>query len=160
MGSVLAPGTLGRSVSTTDTEPRTHGRGHQVSPADAQATRAAYSQVWLWRNWPRRWGIDGGIDLTDTFLSESNRRGIDSRLLIASTNRFADSAQEIMADHAGVAGASSAIVAGPSIGRACSLDSRQVRAGLYQAKPLDHHQGRLMGLLWLADHRYEGQQQC
>jgi predicted nucleic acid-binding protein len=73
---------------------------------------AEYEQVWLWADWPGRWGPDRGIDLVartfdertaavqaknygpahtvtkrdiDTFLSESNRVGIDSRLLIALT---------------------------------------------------------------------------
>jgi len=87
--------------------------------------RAEYKQVWLWRDWPGRWGPDRGIDLVaitftdrtdaiqakhygpehtvtkrdiDTFLSESNRRGIDARLLIASTDRLAGSAREVMAE--------------------------------------------------------------
>jgi predicted helicase len=34
----------------------------------------------------------------DTFLSESNRRRIDARLLIASTDRLAGSAREVMAE--------------------------------------------------------------
>lgn len=87
--------------------------------------RAEYEQVWLWADWPDRWGPDRGIDLIartfggrtdavqaknygpantitkrdiDTFLSESNRAGIDSRLLIASTDKVARSAREVMAD--------------------------------------------------------------
>ncbi len=87
--------------------------------------RADYKDVWLWRDWPGRWGPDRGIDLValtftgrtdaiqakhygsnhtvtkrdiDTFLSESNRRSIDSRLLIASTDRLAGSAREVMAE--------------------------------------------------------------
>lgn len=86
---------------------------------------AEYERVWLWADWPDRWGPDRGIDLVartfggrvdavqaknyrpahtitkrdiDTFLSESNRVGIDSRLLIASTDRIARSAREVMAD--------------------------------------------------------------
>ena len=85
---------------------------------------AEYAEVWLWREWPGRWGIDRGIDLVartfdgatvavqakhyaptntvtktdmDKFLSESNRSVIDSRLLIASTNRVSGSAQQVMA---------------------------------------------------------------
>ncbi|MGH2865409.1 MAG: DEAD/DEAH box helicase family protein, partial [Solirubrobacteraceae bacterium] len=87
--------------------------------------RAEYKDVWLWRDWPGRWGPDRGIDLValtfagradaiqakhygpehtvtkrdiDTFLSESNRRGIGSRLLIASTDGLARSAREVMAE--------------------------------------------------------------
>lgn len=67
-------------------------------------------QVWLWEEYPDRWGVDCGIDLVfqhkngdrwavqskcyspdhhitkqdvDKFLSESNRNGIDKRLLVA-----------------------------------------------------------------------------
>jgi len=70
-------------------------------------------QVWLWEEWPDRWGPDCGIDLAfrhrngdiwavqakcydptssiskksiDSFLSESGRSVIDNRLLIASTD--------------------------------------------------------------------------
>lgn len=84
---------------------------------------AEFERVWLWDEWPGRWGPDRGIDLiavrpdgrvaavqaknygerhtvtkrdVDTFLSESNRVGIDERLLIASTDRLARSAQGVM----------------------------------------------------------------
>jgi superfamily II DNA or RNA helicase len=84
---------------------------------------AEYEQVWLWADWPGRWGPDRGIDLVaqafdgrvdamqaknygldhtvtkrdiDTFLSESNRAGIGRRLLLASTDRIARSACEVM----------------------------------------------------------------
>jgi len=87
--------------------------------------RAEYDQVWLWAEWPGRWGPDRGIDLVartfsgridavqaknygsehsvtkrdiDTFLSESNRAGIGARLLIASTDKLARSAREVMAE--------------------------------------------------------------
>jgi superfamily II DNA or RNA helicase len=87
--------------------------------------RAEYERVWLWSEWPGRWGPDRGIDLIavthagrvdavqakhygsehtvtkrdiDTFLSESNRPVIGSRLLIASTDKLAGSAREVMAE--------------------------------------------------------------
>jgi hypothetical protein len=71
-------------------------------------------RVWLWDEWPGRWGADAGIDLVvedregglwavqakaydsaysvtkadvDTFLSESSRPEFSYRLLIATTNR-------------------------------------------------------------------------
>src|SRR5437879_6163849 len=71
--------------------------------------------VWLWNEYPDRWGPDCGIDLVfkskngrtwavqakcyssdykiaksdvDTFLSESSRKQIDHRLLIATTDRI------------------------------------------------------------------------
>jgi len=74
---------------------------------------AQVDQVWLWEDWPDRWGADLGIDLIfkskigeiwavqakcydpgtsitkkhlDSFLSESSRSIIDRRLLIASTD--------------------------------------------------------------------------
>ena len=86
-------------------------------------SRAEYGEVWLWDEWPGRWGRDRGIDLVaqthdgrtvavqakqyaprhsitkrdiDTFLSESNRAVIHARLLIGTTNRVARSANEVM----------------------------------------------------------------
>lgn len=83
-----------------------------------------YRTVWLWDEWPGRWGPDKGVDLVaetfddklvaiqaknygpahsitkrdlDTFLSESNRAVISSRLLIATTDGLASSAKEVMA---------------------------------------------------------------
>jgi predicted helicase len=79
-------------------------------------------QVWLWEEYPDRWGIDCGIDLVfrhkngeawavqakcyshehditkhdvDKFLSESNRKGIDKRLLIATTDRIGANARQV-----------------------------------------------------------------
>lgn len=79
-------------------------------------------QVWLWEEYPERWGIDCGIDLVfqhrngeawavqakcysqqhditkhdvDKFLSESNRKGIDKRLLIATTDRIGANAKQV-----------------------------------------------------------------
>lgn len=79
-------------------------------------------QVWLWEEYPARWGIDCGIDLVfrhkngeswavqakcyshhhditkhdvDKFLSESNRKGIDKRLLIATTDRMGANAKQV-----------------------------------------------------------------
>jgi superfamily II DNA or RNA helicase len=79
-------------------------------------------QVWLWEEYPDRWGIDCGIDLVfrhkngeswavqakcysqqhditkhdvDKFLSESNRKGIDKRLLIATTDRIGANAKQV-----------------------------------------------------------------
>jgi superfamily II DNA or RNA helicase len=79
-------------------------------------------QVWLWDEWPQRWGADCGVDLVfrhkngehwavqakcyapehditkhdvDKFLSESNRPIIQRRLLIATTNRIGDNAKQV-----------------------------------------------------------------
>lgn len=76
--------------------------------------------VWLWANWPGRWGIDAGIDLVaehvdgrlwaiqakayhpthsvtkadvDTFLSESSRSDFSFRLLVATTDRISPNAE-------------------------------------------------------------------
>ena len=84
---------------------------------------AEYRTVWLWEEWPDRWGPDRGIDLVaethdgkliavqaknyraahsitkrdlDTFLSESSRAPISARLLVATTDQVAKSAQEVM----------------------------------------------------------------
>jgi len=79
-------------------------------------------QVWLWNEWPGRWGADCGIDLVfrhkngehwavqakcyspdyditkhdvDKFLSESNRPSIEHRLLIATTDRIGNNAKQV-----------------------------------------------------------------
>lgn len=79
-------------------------------------------EIWLWDEYPQRWGPDCGIDLVfkhkngetwavqskcysseyditkhdvDKFLSESNRTGIDKRLLIATTDRIGSNARQV-----------------------------------------------------------------
>lgn len=79
-------------------------------------------QIWLWDDWPERWGADCGIDLVfrhkngenwavqakcyapdyyitkhdvDKFLSESNRKGIDHRLLVATTDLIGGNARQV-----------------------------------------------------------------
>lgn len=85
--------------------------------------KSNFKKVWLWDEWPDRWGRDRGIDLIaethdgrvfavqaknygarhsitksdiDKFLSESNRALISERLLIASTNHLASGALDVM----------------------------------------------------------------
>ena len=80
------------------------------------------NDVWLWDEWPERWGADCGIDLVlrhkngehwavqakcyspdhditkndvDKFLSESNRSLIQRRLLIATTDRIGANAKQV-----------------------------------------------------------------
>ena len=80
------------------------------------------NQVWLWDDWPGRWGPDNGVDLVfqhkngehwavqakcyspdyditkhdvDKFLSESNRPSIQHRLLIATTDRIGANAKQV-----------------------------------------------------------------
>ena len=80
------------------------------------------AQVWLWDEWPERWGADCGVDLVfrhnngeywavqakcyspdynikkqdvDKFLSESNRAIIQQRLLIATTDRISGNAKQV-----------------------------------------------------------------
>ncbi len=80
---------------------------------NAPKYRGQLRRVWLWNEWPGRWGADKGIDLVaktrdgklwaiqakatspartilkrelDSFLSESNRPDFDYRLIIATTN--------------------------------------------------------------------------
>lgn len=80
-------------------------------------------KVWFWKDWPRNWGRDKGIDLiaethngalwaiqvkayddeyyvtkedVDTFLSETARKNIAFRLLIATTNNIGPNAQEVL----------------------------------------------------------------
>ncbi len=84
-------------------------------------------QVWLWNEWPGRWGADCGVDLVfrhkngehwavqakcyspdyditkhdvDTFLSESSRKEIITRrLLIATTDGIGANARRVCDDH-------------------------------------------------------------
>ncbi|KGF98901.1 hypothetical protein EU96_0210 [Prochlorococcus marinus str. MIT 9302] len=80
-------------------------------------------EVWLWNEYPKRWGADCGVDLIfthkngntwavqskcispnndikkseiDSFLSESNDSKIDGRLLIASTDGIGKNAQQVI----------------------------------------------------------------
>ena len=80
-------------------------------------------QVWLWNDYPGQWGRDCGIDLVfkdknegtwavqakcyspdyeitksdvDKFLSESNRKAINHRLLIATTDRIGANARQVL----------------------------------------------------------------
>src|SRR5262245_28360463 len=79
-------------------------------------------EVWLWSEYPRQWGRDCGIDLVfkdkiggiwavqakcyspdyeitksdvDKFLSESNRKEINHRLLISTTDRIGPNARQV-----------------------------------------------------------------
>ena len=99
---------------------------------NASIYRGLFRKVWRWSEWPDRWGRDCGIDLIaetrdgelwaiqckavapdhaitkaelDSFLSESNRRQIAYRLLIASTDGIGHNALrtiENQARHASV----------------------------------------------------------
>jgi superfamily II DNA or RNA helicase len=84
---------------------------------------AQLERVWLWKDWPDRWGRDAGIDLVarardgqlwaiqakaydrattitkadvDTFLAESSRPQVGYRLLIATTDRLAANARRTL----------------------------------------------------------------
>ena len=115
-------------ISTTASTPTRLKRGKQFEhfvkwflKADPEwATQV--DQVWLWDEWPGRWGADCGIDLVfrhkngdhwavqskcyspdyditkhdvDKFLSESNRPSIQHRLLIATTDRIGANARQV-----------------------------------------------------------------
>ncbi|MFC1746482.1 DEAD/DEAH box helicase family protein, partial [Candidatus Riflebacteria bacterium] len=85
--------------------------------------RGELKKIWLWDEWPERWGRDCGIDLiaethdgniwaiqakcydpansitkkdVNSFLSESNRPQIHFRLLIATTNLIGNNAQKVI----------------------------------------------------------------
>ncbi len=80
---------------------------------NAPQHKGVFKSVWLWKDWPGRWGADKGIDLVaetmagqlwaiqakavhqersipkselDSFLSESNRPQFDFRLIMATTD--------------------------------------------------------------------------
>ena len=87
--------------------------------------KSQIKKVWLWDDWPGRWGADLGIDLVfqhtngeiwavqakcysqiypvtkadiDSFLSESNRPKIHQRLLMASTDIIGPNARKVCAN--------------------------------------------------------------
>jgi superfamily II DNA or RNA helicase len=109
-------------------DPRPDERGKQfervvkwfLTHDPAWATQV--EKVWLWTEWPERWGADCGIDLifrhkngevwavqakcyspdytvtkhdVDRFLSESNRSMIHRRLLVATTDRIGANAMRV-----------------------------------------------------------------
>ncbi|MFL5241022.1 MAG: DEAD/DEAH box helicase family protein [Gemmataceae bacterium] len=86
--------------------------------------KGVFKTVWLWKDWPGRWGIDKGIDLVaetldakfwaiqsksvradrtipkselDSFLSESNRPQFAYRLIIATTDDIGRNARDTIA---------------------------------------------------------------
>lgn len=86
--------------------------------------KGVFKSVWLWGDWPGRWGADKGIDLVaetvdgplwaiqakavradrsipkselDSFLSESNRPQFDYRLIIATTDDIGRNARDTIA---------------------------------------------------------------
>jgi superfamily II DNA or RNA helicase len=90
---------------------------------NAPGYRERISEVWLWADWPDRWGPDAGIDLIarehngglwaiqaklyhpeyairkadiDSFLSESGRHDFAYRLLIATTDRLGSRARKTL----------------------------------------------------------------
>jgi predicted helicase len=116
--------TLQELLARLDTDPYRRGKQFEHickwflthDPIYARELR----QVWLWNEWPGRWGIDAGIDLVaedyrgklwaiqakaydaaysitkqdvDTFLSESGRPEFSFRLLIATTNHIGHNAK-------------------------------------------------------------------
>lgn len=91
---------------------------------NAPEYRSQVRRVWLWNDWPHRWGPDVGIDLVaetitgdlwgiqakayapensltkreiDSFLTESNRAEFAFRLLIATTDRISANARRALA---------------------------------------------------------------
>lgn len=85
--------------------------------------QAKIETVWLWADYPDKWGVDRGIDLIcqfkdgtlwavqakcyhadyalkkadiDSFLSESNRQQIAGRILIATTNQLGSGAAQVI----------------------------------------------------------------
>ena len=107
--------------------PDPHVRGRQFERisqwffANDALYQAELKRVWLWRDWPGRWGADAGIDLVaetrtgglwaiqakaydpryfikrtdvDTFLAESARPQFAFRLIIATTNEIGRTAKK------------------------------------------------------------------
>ncbi len=116
---------LAQLFSNLDRDP--HKRGHQFECVckwfleNDPEYKLEIKRVWLWKNWPHRWGIDKGIDLiaenldgkiwaiqakayaaehsvtkhdVDRFLSESSRKVIDYRLLLSTAAGLSRNALE------------------------------------------------------------------
>ncbi|MBS9532627.1 Helicase associated domain protein [Mycobacterium sp. M1] len=114
---------------TLDPDPQVRGREFEHVCrwflSNDPTYKSALRKVWLWDEWPGRWGIDAGIDLVaedhagklwaiqskayaagnavtkedvNTFLSESARAQISYRLLIATTDRIGSTAQRTIDD--------------------------------------------------------------
>jgi predicted helicase len=121
-----APGSFAALYSSLDSRPEERGKQFErvvrwfLTHDLAWATQV--EKVWLWNEWPERWGVDCGIDLifrhkngevwavqakcyspdytvtkhdVDRFLSESNRSLIHRRLLIATTDRIGANAVRV-----------------------------------------------------------------
>ena len=122
------PGSFSTLYSSLD--PRPDARGKQFERVvkwflkNDPAWATQVDEVWLWNEWPERWGADCGIDLifrhkngelwavqakcyspdytvtkhdVDRFLSESNRSLIRRRLLVATTDRMGTNATRVCA---------------------------------------------------------------
>ena len=90
---------------------------------NAPRYRGQFEEVWLWKDWPDRWGADAGIDIVartrsgelwaiqakadhpdraipkreiDSFLSESNRPQFAYRLLMATTDDIGATARRTL----------------------------------------------------------------
>ena len=120
-------GTLSSLLESLADEPGLRGRQFehicQWFLTNDPLYRRDLRRVWLWDEWPGRWGADAGIDLVaedqgghlwaiqakaydpaysitkadmDTFLSESGRSEFAFRLLIATTNRLGRTAERTL----------------------------------------------------------------
>ncbi len=105
-------GSLQQLLGTPSPDPNTKGREFELLARWYLENEPEYAsiveQVWLWDEWPERWGVDAGIDLVvktrhntlwavqakaynskysvtksdvDSFLSESSRSDFDSLTL-------------------------------------------------------------------------------
>ena len=116
-------GSLGKVLGTLSADPQAKGREFELLArwylTNAPEYASTVEQVWLWDEWPERWGTDAGIDLVvktrhdtlwavqakaygsdysvtkrdlDSFLSESSRPDFQYRLLMATTDRIGGTA--------------------------------------------------------------------
>jgi predicted helicase len=123
----LSVGTLNGLLGTLESDPVRRGKQFEHICKWFLTNAAVYRQrlrrVWLWDEWPSRWGIDAGIDLAAeeqggrlwaiqtkaydpaysimkadvaTFLSESGRPEFAFRLLIATTDRIGKTAERTL----------------------------------------------------------------
>jgi len=122
-----AMGSLQHLLDTLSLNPKTKGDEFELLARWYLENEPEYAsiveQVWLWDEWPGRWGSDAGIDLVvktrhdtlwavqakaydpdysvtkrdlDSFLSESSRADFDFRLLMATTDRIGGTASRTL----------------------------------------------------------------
>ncbi|TVS77859.1 DEAD/DEAH box helicase [Mycobacterium helveticum] len=162
-------------LAALDPDPRVRGKQFEHVCkwflANDPMYKATLRRVWLWNDWPGRWGIDAGIDLVaedgagrlwavqakvyaekysvtkadvDKFLSESSRTVFSHRLLIATTDKMHPLAQrtiDAQEKKVSVVGLSTLLTA--EVDWPASIANLRPSKPRQPAKPRDHQQAAI-----------------